>query len=104
MGPIISPVHLERVEGYIETGKSEGAKLLCGGNRLGGALAKGNFLAPTIFDHTSPDMRIVQEEIFGPVLVVQPSRRSRSDAPRQRHGLRIGRRRLHAGRRAKRTA
>jgi betaine-aldehyde dehydrogenase len=71
MGPIISPVHLDRIEGYIEAGKSEGAKLLCGGNRLGGALASGNFLAPTIFDHTSPEMRIVQEEIFGPVLVVQ---------------------------------
>ncbi len=71
MGPIISPVHLDRIEGYIEAGKSEGAQLLCGGNRLGGALASGNFLAPTIFDHTSPEMRIVQEEIFGPVLVVQ---------------------------------
>jgi betaine-aldehyde dehydrogenase len=64
-------VHLERIEGYIEAGKSEGAKLLCGGNRLGGALANGNFLAPTIFDDTNPEMRIVQEEIFGPVLVVQ---------------------------------
>jgi len=71
MGPIISPLHLERVEGYIEAGKSEGAKLLCGGNRLGGALERGNFLAPAIFDDTKPDMRIVQEEIFGPVLVVQ---------------------------------
>ncbi len=71
MGPIISPVHRERVEAYIETGREEGAKLLCGGNRLGGALAEGNFIAPTIFDQTSRDMRIVQEEIFGPVLVVQ---------------------------------
>ncbi|HTA37906.1 MAG TPA: aldehyde dehydrogenase family protein, partial [Candidatus Acidoferrales bacterium] len=71
MGPIISPVHVERIEGYIEVGKNEGAKLLCGGERLGGALANGNFIAPTIFDHTSPEMRIVQEEIFGPVLVVQ---------------------------------
>jgi len=71
MGPIISPVHRERVEGYIETGVREGAALLCGGERLGGALAEGNFIAPTIFDRTSPEMRIVQEEIFGPVLVVQ---------------------------------
>lgn len=71
MGPIISPVHRERVEAYIEAGKNEGARLLCGGNRLGGALAEGNFIAPTIFDDTSPSMRIVQEEIFGPVLVVQ---------------------------------
>jgi betaine-aldehyde dehydrogenase len=71
MGPIISPVHRERVEAYIATGREEGARLLCGGNRLGGALAAGNFIAPTIFDRTTRDMRIVQEEIFGPVLVVQ---------------------------------
>jgi betaine-aldehyde dehydrogenase len=71
MGPIVSPVHRERVETYIQAGNAEGARLLCGGNRLGGALAGGNFIAPTIFDETSPDMRIVQEEIFGPVLVVQ---------------------------------
>jgi|SRR5579883_1151532 len=71
MGPIISPVHRERVESYIRAGEEEGAQLLCGGNRLGGPLASGNFIAPTIFDDTSPGMRIVQEEIFGPVLVVQ---------------------------------
>jgi len=71
MGPIISPVHRERIEGYIAAGREEGARLLCGGNRLGGSLAQGNFIAPTIFDDTSPTMRIVQEEIFGPVLVVQ---------------------------------
>jgi betaine-aldehyde dehydrogenase len=71
MGPIISPVHRERVQAYIEAGISEGAKLLCGGERLGGRLADGNFIAPTIFGETSPQMRIVREEIFGPVLVVQ---------------------------------
>jgi len=71
MGPIISPVHRERVENYIATGVEEGAKLLCGGKRLGGELADGNFIAPTIFGNTSPSMRIVREEIFGPVLVVQ---------------------------------
>ncbi len=71
MGPIISPVHRERVEAYIESGRREGATLLCGGERLGGALAEGNFIAPTVFDDTSRDMRIVREEIFGPVLVVQ---------------------------------
>ncbi|MGA7248547.1 MAG: aldehyde dehydrogenase family protein, partial [Candidatus Cybelea sp.] len=71
MGPIISPVHHERVQAYIEAGINEGAKLLCGGERLGGRLADGNFIAPTVFGETSPQMRIVQEEIFGPVLVVQ---------------------------------
>ncbi|MBV8373677.1 MAG: aldehyde dehydrogenase family protein [Candidatus Eremiobacteraeota bacterium] len=71
MGPIISPVHRERVESYVQIGIEEGATLVCGGNRLGGDLAAGNFIAPTIFDHTKPAMRIVREEIFGPVLVVQ---------------------------------
>src|SRR5579863_7189102 len=71
MGPIISRAHMERVEGYLEAGKGEGAQLLCGGSRMGGALASGNFIEPTIFDHTTRDMRIVREEIFGPVLVIQ---------------------------------
>jgi betaine-aldehyde dehydrogenase len=71
MGPIVSPLHRERVEEYIKIGSQEGARLLCGGTRLGGALENGNFIAPTIFDGTDPQMRIVQEEIFGPVLVVQ---------------------------------
>jgi betaine-aldehyde dehydrogenase len=71
MGPIISPLHRERVETYIATGIEEGAKLLCGGERLGGPLAAGNFIAPTIFGGSTPNMRIVKEEIFGPVLVIQ---------------------------------
>jgi betaine-aldehyde dehydrogenase len=71
MGPLISPLHRERVESYIKLGADEGASLLCGGKRMGGALAGGNFIEPTIFDDTNPAMRIVQEEIFGPVLVVQ---------------------------------
>ncbi len=71
MGPIISPLHRERVETDIAAGIEEGAKLLCGGERLGGSLANGNFIAPTIFDGTSSNMRIVKEEIFGPVLMVQ---------------------------------
>jgi betaine-aldehyde dehydrogenase len=71
MGPIVSPLHRERVEAYIAAGIEEGAKLLCGGERLGGPLASGNFIAPTIFDGTTSNMRIVKEEIFGPVLVVQ---------------------------------
>jgi len=72
MGPLISPAHLDRVLSYIEAGRSEGAELLCGGQRLtSNALARGNFVAPTIFTQTRPEMRIVREEIFGPVLVVQ---------------------------------
>ena len=72
MGPLITRQHLERVMGYIESGKSEGAELLCGGSRLtNDSLSDGNFLSPTVFVKTQPQMRIVREEIFGPVLSVQ---------------------------------
>ena len=72
MGPLITPAHTERVLGYIDAGRHEGAEVLCGGHRLTeGALAKGNFVAPTVFVKTQPEMTIVREEIFGPVLVVQ---------------------------------
>jgi betaine-aldehyde dehydrogenase len=72
MGPIISRQHEERIQSYIKAGIAEGAKLETGGHRLPGELGeKGNFIVPTIFTHTKPNMKIVQEEIFGPVLVVQ---------------------------------
>jgi betaine-aldehyde dehydrogenase len=72
MGPLITRAHLARVLGYIETGKAEGAELICGGQQLSEAKWKdGNFLAPTVFVKTHPKMRIVREEIFGPVLSVQ---------------------------------
>ena len=72
MGPLITPQHMARVLGYIEAGREEGARTICGGGRLtDGALAKGNFVAPTVFVDTRPEMKIVREEIFGPVQVVQ---------------------------------
>ncbi|HXJ55179.1 MAG TPA: aldehyde dehydrogenase family protein [Verrucomicrobiae bacterium] len=72
MGPLITTHHLERVLGYVESGKAEGAEILCGGRRLTDpARRAGNFLAPTVFVKTNPQMRIVREEIFGPVLSVQ---------------------------------
>lgn len=72
MGPLVSEEHMKKVLEYIEIGKKEGATLLCGGNRITtGALGKGYYLEPTIFADTTPSMRIVQEEIFGPVLAVQ---------------------------------
>lgn len=72
MGPLITRTHLDRVMGYIEVGKTEGAELLCGGRRLTDEpLRNGNFIAPTVFVKTLPNMRIVREEIFGPVLSVQ---------------------------------
>ncbi|WP_373228823.1 aldehyde dehydrogenase family protein [Cohnella sp.] len=75
MGPLISERQMNRVLDYIEIGRKEGAALLCGGERLtAGGLGRGYFVAPTIFTDTRPDMRIVQEEIFGPVLVIQTFR------------------------------
>jgi len=71
MGPCINEQQLQTVMSYVEIGKNEGAKLLTGGNRLdGGIHAKGWFHTPTVFGDCSPQMRIAQEEIFGPVLAV----------------------------------
>jgi len=68
MGAIVSQEQLQTVLGYIDTGKNEGAKLLAGGNRVSVDEGKGFFIEPTIFGGVSNDMRIAQEEIFGPVL------------------------------------
>jgi aldehyde dehydrogenase (NAD+) len=71
MGPLISKKQEERVLGYIEIGKQEGARLVTGGGKPSGEkFEKGFFVEPTIFDEVRPDMRIAQEEIFGPVLAV----------------------------------
>ena len=73
MGPCINEQQLKTVMSYVEIGKKEGAKLLTGGNRLEtGAHAKGWFHAPTVFGDCAPQMRISQEEIFGPVVSVIP--------------------------------
>jgi acyl-CoA reductase-like NAD-dependent aldehyde dehydrogenase len=65
VGPVISRKQMERVLGYIEIGKSEGAEIACGGNRIGD---RGYFVEPTVFIKMTPQMRIWQEEIFGPVV------------------------------------
>jgi acyl-CoA reductase-like NAD-dependent aldehyde dehydrogenase len=73
MGPCINESQLKTVMEYVEIGKNEGAKLLCGGNRLeGGAFGSGWFHTPTVFGDCSAKMRIAQEEIFGPVVSVIP--------------------------------
>ncbi|MGH9434029.1 MAG: aldehyde dehydrogenase family protein [Terriglobia bacterium] len=69
MGAQISQTQLDRILGYIQSGKEQGAKLLCGGERdTDGNKAQGFFMKPTVFADVKPDMKIAQEEIFGPVL------------------------------------
>ncbi|WP_103106337.1 aldehyde dehydrogenase family protein [Brevibacillus reuszeri] len=90
MGPLISESHMNRVLSYIQLGVEEGAKLLCGGNRLvENGLGKGFFVEPTILEAADPSLRIVQEEIFGPVLVVQKFR-SEEEAIRLANGTKYG--------------
>jgi len=73
VGPVINKSQLKSVNEYVEIGKKEGAKLLCGGQiREDGELAKGCFHEPTVFGDVKPSMRIAQEEIFGPVVAVIP--------------------------------
>lgn len=71
-GPMISSAQREKVENYVAIGQEEGAKLLVGGGRpKDPALAEGFFYLPTVFADCTADMRIVQEEIFGPVLTIE---------------------------------
>jgi acyl-CoA reductase-like NAD-dependent aldehyde dehydrogenase len=71
MGPVVSQEQLDRVAGYIEIGRSEGAEVAVGGERAS-ELGDGYFIQPTVFTGVSNDMRIAQEEIFGPVAAVIP--------------------------------
>jgi aldehyde dehydrogenase (NAD+) len=64
-GPQVSQEQFDRVMGFIDSGKKEGASLLCGGNRVGN---KGYFIEPTVFDNVTDTMRIARDEIFGPVM------------------------------------
>lgn len=66
-GPQVSQEQFDRVMGYIEAGQKQGAKLVCGGKRVGD---RGFFIAPTIFENVKDDMTIAREEIFGPVMSV----------------------------------
>ncbi len=71
VGALISAAHLRKVLDYIEIGRREGATLLCGGHRVEeGACANGFFVAPAVFTDCTDSMRIVREEIFGPVMAV----------------------------------
>lgn len=68
LGPLISAEQMERVQGYVTSGQQEGATIVTGGKRLPG---KGYFMEPTVFAQANPKMRIVREEIFGPVTTAQ---------------------------------
>jgi alpha-ketoglutaric semialdehyde dehydrogenase len=90
IGPAVDAAQLETDLKYIEIGKGEGAQLLCGGNRLtGGAYDKGFFIEPAIFAGVKPEMRIAQEEVFGPVLALQVAE-DFEDAMRLANGVRFG--------------
>ncbi|HEX3860394.1 MAG TPA: aldehyde dehydrogenase family protein [Stellaceae bacterium] len=69
MGPLVSDEQFSRVTSYIKDGRDSGAKVAVGGERVGNL---GYFVAPTVFENTKPDMKIITEEIFGPVVCAQP--------------------------------
>ena len=69
MGPLVSDEQLRRVTGFVESGQAEGATALSGGGRHGD---RGYFVEPTVLTNTRPDMKVVREEIFGPVVVAAP--------------------------------
>src|SRR5436305_9808481 len=72
VGPLVAQRQQERVEKYIAVGQEEGAKVVVGGNGMPDGIDKGWYVQPTVFAGVSNDMRIAQEEIFGPVLAVIP--------------------------------
>ncbi|MFE0103350.1 aldehyde dehydrogenase family protein [Streptomyces sp. NPDC059009] len=73
VGPVISAAHRDRVESYVELGRKEGARVVAGGERPAGpGLDQGFYVAPTLLADCTNDMRVVREEIFGPVVVVVP--------------------------------
>ncbi len=72
VGPVVSKVQFDRVEGYIEKGIAEGAKIIAGGTGRPQGLTKGYFVRPTIFSSVRNEMTIAREEIFGPVLCILP--------------------------------
>ena len=92
IGPMISPQHLAKVRHYIELGLSEGATLLCGGAgspELPAAMARGNFVAATVFADVDNRMQIAQDEIFGPVACLIPFK-DEADAIAQANDIAYG--------------
>jgi phenylacetaldehyde dehydrogenase len=71
MGPLVSEEQFRWVTGFLESGREDGATTLAGGGRFGD---RGYFVEPTVITNTRPEMKIVREEIFGPVVVAAPFR------------------------------
>jgi 5-carboxymethyl-2-hydroxymuconic-semialdehyde dehydrogenase len=88
IGPLIHPRHLSKVLSYFDVARAEGAELRCGGRRAEG-LAPGNYVEPTLLTNARREMRIAQEEIFGPVLTVIPFE-DEADALRIANDVRYG--------------
>jgi 5-carboxymethyl-2-hydroxymuconic-semialdehyde dehydrogenase len=88
VGPLIHPDHWQRVAGYMDVARQEGATLRAGGGRPAG-LPEGNYFEPTLITGVRNDMRIAQEEIFGPVLVVMPFK-DEAEALRLANAVRYG--------------
>ena len=72
MGPLVSREQYDRVTGYIRSGSEQGGRVVEGGAERPEELRRGHFVRPTVFDEVRNDMRVVREEIFGPVVCVQP--------------------------------
>jgi 5-carboxymethyl-2-hydroxymuconic-semialdehyde dehydrogenase len=88
VGPLIHPDHWQRVRGYVDIARAEGATVLVGGSRPE-SLPRGNYLQPTLIVDVQPEMRVAQEEIFGPVVVVMPFE-GEEEALRIANGVRYG--------------
>jgi aldehyde dehydrogenase (NAD+) len=73
-GPVVSKAALDRIMAMIEQARLDGARLVAGGARLGGPLADGFFIEPTVFADVDPQSRLAQQEVFGPVLAITPFR------------------------------
>jgi acyl-CoA reductase-like NAD-dependent aldehyde dehydrogenase len=73
MGPLITPQHLKTVQSYVQIGDDEGAKRVCGGEKLSAPeFAQGNYFTPAVYTDVNLSMRLMQEEVFGPVVGIMP--------------------------------
>ena len=86
IGPVVNKVQADKIKGYIDGGRAAGAEIVCGGAQSGPA---GTFITPTVIAKTDHKMKVVQEEIFGPVVVAMPIE-SLDDVPRLANDSRYG--------------